>query len=253
MKQVNKKLFAAGTAENMFRLLKNETFDYDFFYTPPDVPDEWAIVRYIPFHTQRFRAWIIAKVNDDNNAQHDKIKSFESLEHAFTSYNHMMKLASEESVIDCLLGNKKAVDFYSVNMNEVLTHYVDMVATKLMCIDKDAYYIGKCKGNFYMTEEISEVNTILIPIRINSSNYNGIYGEDKRNAFYKHLKTIVHYATSTCVPSMPEFDKEIPTALEFEAMANDLFDLWQHVELDQSHISDYPFVAESYKFIENHD
>ena len=274
MKQLNKKLLGALSDDNKLRLLANETFDYDIVYKDIKANERHSrsIICSIPFALKRFVNFIDAQIALDNNDQYDKRKSPEALEYANESYVHMLRLSNDEDVADCMLGIKSAVNFYSVDLNKAIEAYIKFVATDLMCIPADAYVIDKpiyyltpseqCNNRLLDIESMetssalkdTNYNVILIPLLFSNNEYVSIYDSYAQHQWEKHLYTVTHLASTSPGIRIPDLNNLGKSENVWRlVMGAELFEIWNSHELALSHISDYPFVTETYKTIENHD
>lgn len=267
MKTLDSRISVLNTTENLLSLLSRETFDYDVQYKTPNVarnPNRAAVE--IPFDADAFMTWVDDKVEQENDDQSDRIRSADALEHANISFAHMLRLTPDENVVDVLSGKMNPVDFYAVSLDKAIEAYVEFVMEYLMSIPASSYEVLPVveyldpSGNtqdvgkdIFATVEKHKV--LMIPVQFKNPDYSILFDlKSKMLHFYRQLINVTQFAVDndederqikTCELSLEQIYKR------FTKLSASLFELWENSELEYEHISDHPFVEETYKLEPN--
>lgn len=266
MKTLDSRISILNTEENLLSLFSRETFDYDVQYKTPNVrcaADKVAVE--LPFNAYAFMEWVDDKVEQDNNDQVDKIEAVDALEYANISFTHMLRLTSDENVVDVLSGKMNPVDFYEVSLDKAIESYVEFVMEHLMSIPTSDYEIlpvveyldpsGDTKDvGKDIFAAIEKRKVLMIPIQFKNPDCSILFEmKSKALHFYRQLINVTQFAVDndderqirTCNLSLEQIYKH------FTKLNASLFELWENSELEFAHISDHPFVKESYKLEPN--
>lgn len=268
MKKLDSRISVLNTPENLLSLLARETFDYDVQYKTPNTEAEHnrAIIE-IPFDADAFMTWVDDKVEQENEDQADKVRAADAFEHANISFAHMLRITSDENVVDVLSGKMNPVDFYQVSLDKAIESYVEFVMERLMSITSSSYEIlpvayyldpsGDTKDigkDLFAT--IEEHKVIMIPVQFKNPDYSIEFDmESKMLHFYRQLINVTQFVVDN------DDERQIRThELSFEQcykhftkLSANLFELWENGELEYEHISDHPFVEETYKLEPNEE